>query len=308
MFRSQAILDGETTSTTWQSGPLHLATDTERVEELHQALESGQLVVYYQPVVELQHGHVVAVEALVRWLHPEVGLIAPGRFITLAEQSGVLREITAYVLEQAAAQHAAWSATGLELPIAVNLSACSLRDPLLVDKVTGACRRHRVDHGSLSLEITEAAVMADPGVAAEVLDELTRSGFDIAIDDFGTGSSSLSYLRNLPVSVVKIDRSFVPNVAETEADAHIVRGLIEISHGLGKQVVAEGVENEGTLEILRFMSCEFGQGYHWSRPVPADQLRESLAHGLRLAPASTRYDVGDAPAVRSLVDVSRIAQ
>jgi EAL domain-containing protein (putative c-di-GMP-specific phosphodiesterase class I) len=285
MATRHASFDTGSTAATWQAGPLHQASEVERVDELTRALESGQLVVYYQPVVELRHGVVVGAEALVRWQHPEFGLISPDRFITLAEQSGVMREITAFVLDRAASQHATWAATGLTLPIAVNLSACSLRDPLLVQKVVRACRRHGVDHANLSLDITEIAVISDPAIAAEVLDDLAGRGFDIAIDDFGTGLSSLSYLRNLPVSVVKIDRSFVPNIAESESDAHIVRGLIEISHGLGKQVVAEGVETEATLQLLVFMGCEFGQGYHWCHPVPAGELTALLSHGHRLPPA-----------------------
>jgi EAL domain-containing protein (putative c-di-GMP-specific phosphodiesterase class I) len=281
MARSHALVDNEVTTTTWQSGPLNLASDVECVDELSQALAAGHLVAYYQPVIGLQRGQVAGVEALVRWQHPDGGLISPDRFITLAEESGVLREITEFVLDEAAAQHAAWRAIGLDLPISVNLSACSLRDPLLVGKVIRACDRHRVDRAGLSLEVTESAVVADPSAAADVLDELAQNGFEIALDDFGTGSSSLSYLRYLPVTIVKIDRSFVPSIVESEADAHIVRGLIEISHGLGKEVVAEGVENECTLEMLRSMGCEYGQGYHWSRPVPAVDLTGLMSRGMR---------------------------
>lgn len=272
-------------TTTWQTGPLYEASETERVAELEHALASEQLVVYYQPVVDLRTGNVVGAEALVRWLHPEVGLIAPDRFIHLADRSGVLQDITGFVLDRAAEQHAAWRADDLDVFISVNLSACSLNDPMLVKRVTSACTRHRVGHEQLMLEITEAAVMADPNAAADVLEELTSQGFDIAIDDFGTGSASLSYLRNLPVTLVKIDRAFVPNVVESEADTHIVRGLIEISHGLGKQVVAEGVENECTMEILQFMGCDFAQGYYWSRPLPADQVTDVMSSGPTGAPS-----------------------
>lgn len=276
MASNSALLDNDTTTTTWHSGHLPLASDADRCSELSGGVNAGQLVVHYQPVVELMYGRVISVEALVRWQHPDLGLISPDQFLTLAERTGVLEDITTFVLDQAASQHAAWQAIGLTLPVAVNLSASSLRDRELLAKLIGTCRRHDIGHAGLSLDITETAIMADQGVAAVVLDQLAQSGFEIAIDDFGTGFSSLSFLRNLPVAVVKIDRSFVPDVAENEADAHIVRGLIEISHGLDKLVVAEGVENDRAREVLRSMGCEYGQGFHWSRPVSADELTAVL--------------------------------
>jgi EAL domain-containing protein (putative c-di-GMP-specific phosphodiesterase class I) len=240
--------------------------------ELRNAIAAGHMVVYYQPKVGLFTGQALGVEALVRWQHPERGLVFPDDFIPAAERSGAMTELTDFVLDQAAGQYARWQANGIDLPVAVNLSASSLVDAALPDKITAVCDRHGISHRGLDLEITETSVMADPKVAIAVLSVLAERGFVMAIDDFGTGFSSLAYLAQLPVSVVKIDKSFVLDVVENNADAHIVRGIIELVHGLGKYVVAEGVESQDALNLLLLMGCDQGQGYHWSRPVPAEEL------------------------------------
>jgi len=240
--------------------------------ELQNAIAAGQMVVYYQPKVGLFTGQALGVEALVRWQHPKRGLVFPDDFIPAAERSGVMTELTDFVLDQAAGQYAQWQANGIDLPVAVNLSASSLVNAALPDKITAVCDRHGISHRGLDLEITETSVMADPKAAIAVLTALAERGFVMAIDDFGTGFSSLAYLAKLPVSVVKIDKSFVLDVVDNNADAHIVHGIIELVHGLGKHVVAEGVESQDALNLLLLMGCDQGQGYHWSRPVPAEEL------------------------------------
>jgi EAL domain-containing protein (putative c-di-GMP-specific phosphodiesterase class I) len=246
--------------------------------ELRGAIIDRHLVVHYQPKVELATGRVVGVEALVRWQHPALGLVLPDDFIPLAERSGLVDELTKFVLDDAACQHAEWQAIGLHLPVAVNLSADTLRDPRLPATILGACERYGVAASGLQLEITETSLMRDPATATAVLEALVEEGFVLAIDDFGTGFSSLSYLRNLPVSVVKVDKSFVIDVANSDADAHIVRGTIELARGLGKKVVAEGVETDDAVNLLVLMGCDQGQGYHWSRPVPAHELTAWVTH------------------------------
>jgi EAL domain-containing protein (putative c-di-GMP-specific phosphodiesterase class I) len=257
----------------------------DRAADLAAAIRARQLVVHYQPKIELVTGRVAGVEALVRWQHPERGLVYPDDFIAVAEDGGVMAELTAFVVDQAARQHAQWQSMGLDIPVAVNLSAGSLLDTGLVDMITGACTRHGISRRGLELEITETCVMTNPVAATAVLDALAAKGFVIAVDDFGTGFSSLSYLRDLPVSVVKIDKSFVLAVADNDADAHIVRGVVELARGLGKQVVAEGVETDDALNLLLLMGCDQGQGYHWSRPVPADELTAWLSNRHRSAAA-----------------------
>jgi len=241
--------------------------------ELRAAVAGGELVVHYQPKVELASGAVVGLEALVRWQHPKRGLVLPDEFIPLAERTGVIADLTAFVLEEAVAQHAKWLSTGLDLPVAVNLSVDSLTDPGFPDRLEGLCLRYGVAHSALELEVTESGVMAEPTLAIVVLAALAAKGFALAIDDFGTGFSSLAYLRDLPVSWVKVDKSFVMDLVHSDPDAHIVRGIVDLVHGLGKRVVAEGVETADGLAFLLGVGCDVGQGYYWSRPLPASDLR-----------------------------------
>ncbi len=255
--------------------------------ELRAAIADRQLVVHYQPKIELVTGRVVGVEALVCWQHPDRGLVFPDDFIPLATRCGAMADLTAFVLEEAARQHARWQDLGLDLPVAVNLSAAALLDAGLPDFIAAVCHRHGVGYDSLELEITETSVMSDPVIAVAVLAALDHKGFVITVDDFGTGFSSLSYLRNLPVSVVKVDKSFVIDLVNNNADAHIVRGTIELARGLGKRVVAEGVETEEALNLLLLMGCDQGQGYHWSRPVPPDELTAWVRNRVGPKPASS---------------------
>jgi PAS domain S-box-containing protein len=249
--------------------------------ELRAAVAGADLVVHYQPKIELASGAVVGVEALVRWQHPNRGLVFPDEFIPLAERTGVIADLTAFVLEEAVAQHARWRSTGLDLPVAVNLSVDSLTDPGFPDRLEGLCRRYGVAPSAVELEVTESGVMAEPTSAILVLEALAANGFPLAIDDFGTGFSSLAYLRDLPVSLVKVDKSFVMDLPQSDPDAQIVRGIIDLVHGLGKKVVAEGVETSDGLAFLLGVGCDVGQGYNWSRPLPAADLTLWLQEYLR---------------------------
>ena len=255
------------------------------IGSLSAALEHGEIVLYYQPQVEITSGHVVGVEALARWQHPELGLLGPDTFIAAAEQTGLIGPFTEYVLDAALAQCARWRRDGLELTVAVNLSVRNLLDPGLVDGVEAGLRRHGLHAGSLELEITESTAMVDPRRSMEALGALSAMGVTLSIDDYGTGHSSLAYLQRLPVGRLKIDRSFVTGMLDDEASAAIVHSTVELARHLRLDVVAEGVEDDLTLLRLREMSCYAAQGFGLGRPVPAAQvagLVESIES--RLAP------------------------
>jgi diguanylate cyclase (GGDEF)-like protein len=242
------------------------------VRELRQAIEAGALEVHYQPQVSLLGGDVVGVEALVRWHREGAGWARPDEFIPVAERTGLIGALTSHVLETSLAQLAVWRAAGWPLRLSVNLSARSLLQRDLVDEVAGALRRTGVPPEALCLELTESSVMADPRRTTEALNRLRDLGITIAVDDFGTGHSSLSYLRSLPVAEIKIDKSFVLALATSPGDEAIVRSIVDLAHNLGLPVVAEGIEDEATARILRDISCDVAQGYHFGRPVPAADL------------------------------------
>ncbi|MBK9132652.1 MAG: EAL domain-containing protein [Gammaproteobacteria bacterium] len=248
-------------------GLRHLALKS----ELHTALESDQLKLCYQPVVDLHSGRVTGVEALVRWNHPSRGLLGPDEFIPLAERTGLIRPLTLWVLKTAARHSRAWVAHGLELRVAVNLSAHNLHDGGLPDIVSGLLG-HEGRPVQLRLEITETVIMPGSAHALEVLNRLSAQGVRISIDDFGTGYSSLAYLKRLPIDEVKIDKSFVSAMAFDNDDAVIVRSTIDLAHNIGLRVVAEGVEDRATYDLLAGMRCDSVQGFYISRPLEADDL------------------------------------
>jgi c-di-GMP-specific phosphodiesterase len=258
--------------------------------ELRAAVAKGELVVHYQPKVELASGAVVGVEALVRWQHPLRGLVFPDEFIPLAERTGVIADITSFVLEEAVDQHARWRSSGLDLPVAVNLSVDSLTDPGFPDRLEGLCRRYGVEPCSLELEVTESGVMAEPTLAIVVLEALSAKGFALAIDDFGTGFSSLSYLTRLPFDTLKIDRYFVRTMSTNEGSSKIVRSVIQLGQDLALEVVAEGVENGVMARALLDLGCDYGQGYGYAPALSAQEaevyLNESYADGA--APVKAR--------------------
>jgi diguanylate cyclase (GGDEF)-like protein len=235
--------------------------------ELRRAIEHDELVLHYQPKVALPAGDVIGLEALVRWQHPTRGLLAPGEFVPLAEHTGAIADLTRWVIDHALSQQRAWG-----LPIAVNLAAANVVDVTLPDAIAALLERHGVPGDRLECEISEHTVMADPVRAGEVLNRLRALGVRLSLDDFGTGHSSLSYLKRLPLDEVKIDRSFVAGMIQDENDAVIVRSTIDLARNLGLTVVAEGVETAEIMGELAGLRCDTAQGFHISRPVPADEL------------------------------------
>jgi EAL domain-containing protein (putative c-di-GMP-specific phosphodiesterase class I) len=245
--------------------------------ELRQALEHDQFTLHYQPKASLRTGRVDGVEALVRWHHPERGLVPPDQFIPLAEQTGVIKPLTAWVLDEALRQCAEWRSAGIDLQVAVNLSVRNLLDAHLPESIGTMLRRYELPPTSLELEITESTIVADQVRALDVLTRLNGMGIGLSVDDFGTGYSSLAYLKDLPVSELKIDRKFVNNMTEDGDDAFIVRSTIDLGRNLGLQVVAEGVETEAVWDQLALLGCDVAQGYYLTRPLPADELTKWLA-------------------------------
>jgi EAL domain-containing protein (putative c-di-GMP-specific phosphodiesterase class I) len=223
-------------------------------------------------------GEVAHVEALVRWVHPVRGVISPGEFIPLAEQSGLIHPLTAWVLQEAVDQAARWAAEGIELAIAVNLSAAVLQDENLPASITSTLADAGLDHDRLIVEITES-VIAEEGVR-DALQRLSDAGISCAVDDFGTGYSSLAYLNSFPVHALKVDRSFVSRMDSAPEQSAIVKAIVSLAHNLGMLVVAEGVETSAQAEALRALRCERGQGYLFSKPLPADDAERFLASGL----------------------------
>ncbi len=255
--------------------------------ELRQAIEKGQFELYHQPKVDIASGRVIGSEALVRWHHSRHGFIPPDEFITLAERSRMIRPLTQWVLEQAFSDCSALRNAGFAWKVSVNLSTRDLHDPEFPDLVAGLLARAGIQPGWVILEITESSIMVDPARVLSVVERLHDMGFQLSIDDYGTGYSSLSYLKKLPVSELKIDKSFVMDMLSSENDAIIVRATVDLAHNLGLKVTAEGVETDEVLGVLRGYGCDIGQGYLFSKPKPLmailDWLKtgqwKALAHG-----------------------------
>jgi diguanylate cyclase (GGDEF)-like protein len=252
------------------------------VKELKDAIAHDRLALYYQPKLDLQRGTVDCVEALLRWEHPEHGMVPPDRIIPMAEQTGLIQKLTQWVLHNAMAQVVSWRCAGIDVGVAVNLSAHDLQDATLPDTVSSLLARTGISPDRLTLEITESAMMSDLTRATALLSQIKQAGVGLAIDDFGTGFSSLSYLKKLPVRELKIDKSFVINMNRDENDAMIVHSTIDLAHNLGLSVVAEGVENQEILEQLRAQGCDSIQGYHLCKPLPPALLRQWLSDRRRL--------------------------
>jgi len=245
--------------------------------DLRAALQRDELQLHYQPKVRVDDGALVGMEALLRWMHPQRGLLAPGAFITLAEDSGLILPIGQWVLEHACRQVRASRDAWLQVPrCAINLSARQFVTDTLVDEVQRALAEHALDASALEVEITESVLMADPQRASRTLQVLHALGVQIAIDDFGTGYSSLAYLKRFPAQTVKIDRSFVNGLPQDRDDAAITQAVIAMAHSLGLEVVAEGVETRAQLDFLMRLGCDQAQGYFIGRPVPAEQLQQRL--------------------------------
>lgn len=241
------------------------------------ALVAGQFELYYQPQVCPGNNRVGGVEALVRWRHPQRGLISPVQFIPLAEETGLMEALGEWVLDEACRQQAAWRAQEIEVGrMAVNLSAQQLRSPTLVDRVGSIMAKHGIGARSLELEITESVAMHNPERVIGRLMALRRLGVDLAIDDFGTGYSSLAYLKLLPIQTIKLDRTFVREIEQDESDAAISAATVALAHSLGLRVVAEGVETEAQREFLAGHRCDLLQGDLLSKPLPAAEATAFL--------------------------------
>jgi diguanylate cyclase (GGDEF)-like protein/PAS domain S-box-containing protein len=259
--------------------PNHVQHDTARptlIGELRRALDQRELVLYYQPKAILADGEVHAVEALLRWKHPVRGLVAPDQFIPMVQQTGLIKPLTRYVIDEALRQCRSWQDDGLRLAIAVNLSTRSLTDSDFPVQVAELLERWNVQPALLEFEITESAMLLHPARTKVILDRLAAMGIRLSIDDFGIGYSSLAHLKRLPVSEIKVDRSFVMNMQQDEDDATIVRSTIDLARNLGLDVVAEGVESEQVWEQLKALGCTTAQGYYLSRPIPAPALQTWL--------------------------------
>jgi len=240
-------------------------------------VRGDELRLAYQPRVAIADGSLRGVEALVRWQHPRLGLLAPGRFVPLAELSDVIRSLTRWVLDAALAQQAAWRATGRSVPVSVNFSARHLMDEACADHIERSLAAHGCDPACLEIEITESALIADPERAAATLERIRALGVRIAVDDFGTGYSSLAHLRRLPLHTLKIDVSFVSHMLASAADRAIVASTIHLAHDLGFAAVAEGIEDGATLAALAAMGCDEGQGFHLGEPMTPAALENWLA-------------------------------
>lgn len=244
--------------------------------ELRQAINEKTLALYYQPKIDIKTNRVTSVEALARWPHPREGMISPNDFIPMVERSGLIQSFTLWVLEQAIEQSKRWADSGIHIGISVNLSARNLLDPDLPSRIANLLELNKVSSESLSLEVTESAFMSRPENALKILKQLHEMGHKLSIDDFGTGYSSLTYLKKLPVHELKVDQSFVFGLTTNNDDAVIVRSTIDLAHNLGMQAVAEGVEDQETLDLLAILNCDIAQGFHMGRPMPIEELNNWL--------------------------------
>jgi diguanylate cyclase (GGDEF)-like protein len=257
--------------------------------DLRRAISAQEIILYYQPQVAMATGKVIGLEALARWHHAERGWIPPTEFIPVAERMGLIKPLTAYLMELAARQVVDWQASGIAIPVAVNISMRNLLDPRFPKTLSDIVSTTGVTAQKLKLEITESALMTEPPRVLETMNQLRAMGFGFSIDDFGTGYSSLAYLQRLPVEEIKIDRSFVDKLSTNAGDAAIVRATIELAGSLGLNVVAEGVEDEATWQSLNRFGCTTAQGYFISRPMPATDVAgwlsewSSRSAGLRAA-------------------------
>ena len=246
------------------------------VNDLRQALELKQFELYFQPKMDALSLQVTAAEALLRWHHPERGIVSPDIFIPLAERYGLISAIGNWVLEEACTTAARWRERGLRMRVAVNFSGYQVREEDLVDRIEAALRRHHIQPGRFTCEITESVAMEDTRVTQRTFDKMRQAGFHVSIDDFGTGYSSLGTLRKLPAAELKIDRTFVSDLEESEDARSIVKSIVDMARALGLRVVAEGVETVGQRELLIAMGCDELQGFLFSLPIPAQEL-ERLA-------------------------------
>ncbi|HEX3436627.1 MAG TPA: GGDEF and EAL domain-containing protein [Pseudacidobacterium sp.] len=248
--------------------------------ELRNAIETGELVLYYQPEVDLQSGRVISLEALVRWVHPERGLIPPSEFIPIAEETSLILPLGDWVLKEVCRQIVAWRATAaesIELRVSVNLSAKQFAQPDFIERVSGVLETSGVDAKAVSLEMTESSLMEDSDAALKTMQHLRRMGVGLHMDDFGTGYSSLNHLHRFPFDTLKIDRSFIQRVTSRKESQEIVSAIVHLAQSLKMNVVAEGIENADQLQWLQSLGCHFGQGYYFAKPLPASAISAIIA-------------------------------
>ena len=245
--------------------------------DMLRGLENGQIKLVYQPKADLHSDSINRVEALIRWTHPLRGAVFPDEFIPLAEQTGHVRALTQWVLDQSIAQMASWQSKGMEIGVGADLSTLDLMNPELPDMVLRLLSDYRVNPRWLTLEVTESAVMDDPDTGLETLQHLASMGLNLAIDDYGTGYSSMSYLKKLPVREIKIDKSFVMNLKANDDDEILVRSTIDLGHNLGLKVTAEGVEDLESYRKLKQHGCDMAQGYFIARPISAHDVEQTVS-------------------------------
>ena len=271
-----------------QTGSVHAIYDPEQdphspqrlalLGELRHAIDRGELILHYQPKIDLRTGKPIGAEALVRWRHPTRGLVPPLEFITPAERTGLIKPLTQWVLAEALRECISWRRNGHAMHVAVNLSARSLHDPQLPEQIGEQLRQAGAEAGALGIEITESAIIVDPARALDTLTRLNAMGIMISIDDFGTGYSSLGFIRKLPAREIKIDKSFVLGMLDNREDEVIARIVIDLGRNLGIKVVAEGIENSAAAKNLEALGCDYAQGYFFSRPLPPEEFRAWLGN------------------------------
>ncbi|MBI5756850.1 MAG: EAL domain-containing protein, partial [Nitrospirae bacterium] len=257
--------------------PEHDPYNTRRlviISDLRRAIDNNQLSLYYQPKIDLKTGDVTGVEALARWQHPAYGFIPPDQFIPLAEQSGLIKPLTLWVLNEALRECRARSDEGIKIGVAVNISARNLQDVQLPAQIAELLDSWKVSPDLLELEITESTIMLNPEVSMDTLKHLNAMGIRLSVDDFGTGHSSLAYLKRLPINEIKIDKSFIKDICKDSNDTLIVQATIDLGHNLGLTVVAEGVENQDVYDRLAGLGCDIVQGYFISPPIPAAEFKK----------------------------------
>jgi EAL domain-containing protein (putative c-di-GMP-specific phosphodiesterase class I) len=251
----------------------HVSTQLELEGLMRSAIGSDQFILHYQPKVDVGSGEIVAAEALIRWIHPEKGLISPAEFIPLAEDTGLIIPLGKWVINTVCAQQSAWRAQGIPIvPVALNLSAMQFKGSDVLKDVQAALVTYDVSPDLIELELTETLVMQDAAAAEDTMRSLRDAGLHLSLDDFGTGYSSLAYLKRFPFSSVKIDRAFVTDITSNPGAAAIAKAIIGMGHSLQLKVVAEGVETAEQLQLLRESGCDQIQGFYFSRPVPADEF------------------------------------
>jgi EAL domain-containing protein (putative c-di-GMP-specific phosphodiesterase class I) len=253
-----------------------IAGRLEMERELRQAIERDELVLFYQPKIDFKTGALTGAEALVRWEHPEEGVIAPNVFIPLAEESGLINKLSDWVLEEGARQLKRWIDRGHDLTLALNLSVKDLMAEDLHSQLKSLMQRNQLPKDVLEIEITESTLMSHPELMSTELVKIKDLGISVAIDDFGSGYSSLNYLKRLPVDVLKIDRAFIQDIETDPSDSAIVAGIIALAETLNMETVAEGVENEGQRSILKKLGCNSFQGYLVAKPQPAEQFEQEF--------------------------------